>query len=377
MGSTSVYAIRDTGGVAFKADFIRGAYSRLRISGLSVDPTPEDLDLALNRLEQMMDEWQSKNLKTQYFFETYPNPNTYSGVIRAYWNAIETNLAIRLATDFNIAIHPSLSTQAKQAYSNMSGRILLQNTREVEYPARQARGSGSTRWFNRWHRFYRLEPSTPTAGNSRRLFIGDIEDYTENFDAFLRSEETIAAHFVIVDPGLDLISDSHTENEIKFRLEADSDNGELQNQQVTLIVDTDSGRRHTRTLLFELVGRDRTSFGSSDLHDIPPSGSPGDGEGGIGPNLMVSEIPPQTGSLGTPFSIDLNDYFTAMPEAIVNLTISINSIPSWATLSNGVFSGTPTTEESIELITLGCIPFENSANGIECVQTVWTLTIGN
>ncbi len=39
-----------------KVDILNDAYSKIRISGLTVTPTPPDLELSLNRLESMMSE---------------------------------------------------------------------------------------------------------------------------------------------------------------------------------------------------------------------------------------------------------------------------------------------------------------------------------
>ena len=60
-----------------KADRINSAYSKLRISGLTVDPSPEDLSLALMTFENMMSELEmGRNICMDYNFEVDPDPNS-------------------------------------------------------------------------------------------------------------------------------------------------------------------------------------------------------------------------------------------------------------------------------------------------------------
>jgi hypothetical protein len=64
-----------------KVDLISGAYSKLRISGLTVQPTPEDLELALTRLENTMAEIEgARNICLGYNFEDQPDPNSVSNI---------------------------------------------------------------------------------------------------------------------------------------------------------------------------------------------------------------------------------------------------------------------------------------------------------
>ena len=51
-----------------KADLINGAYSLMRISGITVDPSADDLALALERLEDMAEEFAGRNIITDYNF---------------------------------------------------------------------------------------------------------------------------------------------------------------------------------------------------------------------------------------------------------------------------------------------------------------------
>ncbi|MEE9311617.1 MAG: hypothetical protein V3V10_04315, partial [Planctomycetota bacterium] len=63
-----------------KGDTINSAYSRMRISGITAQPTPEDLEVALERMEGMAARWFKKNINTGYNFEDEPDPNSPTGL---------------------------------------------------------------------------------------------------------------------------------------------------------------------------------------------------------------------------------------------------------------------------------------------------------
>jgi hypothetical protein len=94
-----------------KGDLINGAYSKARISGLTKQPTPEDNDLALVVLEDMMEEFFGLNIDVKYFFEDEPDSNTLHNVERKYWNGLKALLADRLLADFGTEPNSSLARQ--------------------------------------------------------------------------------------------------------------------------------------------------------------------------------------------------------------------------------------------------------------------------
>lgn len=256
---TSVASVNDTGGAGLKVDIISDAYSQLRISGLTRDPTPEDLEVALMRLENMAAEWNSRNITTNYNFEDTPDPNSELGLKRGYWNAYATNLAVRLIPDFGKEVPITLYNQARQSLSSLSGRVALENLNQVSYPRRMARGSGNTLRYNRWARFYRDGSAFVNTTNAISMYIGDINDYTEHFDNYLSddSNEVIESFEIILDDGLELVSSSNDSPDINYRIKAVSNSNlrsnERYSQQVTIVVTTDLGRVETRRKFFELV----------------------------------------------------------------------------------------------------------------------------
>lgn len=254
--STSIATVRDTGRQFLKVDIIADAYSRLRISGLTVNPTPEDLELALMRLEDMMAMWESRNIIINYNFEELPDPNTITNIKAAYKIAVAANLAISLIPDFNKEVPQILYNQAAAALDNASGRVMLERLNQVPYPNRQPVGSGNSLRWNRWVRFYRDSDYKPNVNQSERMFINDINDYVESFDAYLNENEIISSYSIQVDSGLELVSDSLSSDskEVNYRIKAVNPNNEFNNyvSQVTIIATTDSGRVETRRIFFSL-----------------------------------------------------------------------------------------------------------------------------
>lgn len=235
-----------------KIDILNDAYSQLRISGLTVDPTPEDLTVALSRLEDMAAEWATRNICTNYNFEDDPQPNSPTNVKRGFKQAFSTNLAVRLIPDFNKAVPATLQLQASQSLSNLSSATA--QVRQVQYPRRQPRGSGSTLRYNRWNRYYRPQDEAPLSCATNKMDIGDINDFTEHFDAYLNDGETLASYVLQADSGLTILSQSLGSPDINYRVRAD---GNSKNSAGTYLVfieaTTSEGRVEKRQIFFELT----------------------------------------------------------------------------------------------------------------------------
>lgn len=248
MTSTSLYAVRNTGGTFDKVDIILDAYSQLRISGITRSPTPEDLELALQRLEDMAASWSTTSEDGGYFFEEEPDPNSPSGIIRGYKQAYATNLAVKLIPDFNKPVPPTLMANASAELSNMVGRIAAERIRQVDYPSRMPIGSGTANRYSRWARFYRNSGEIPLSSTSVTMFVGDTKDFTESYGANLFDGETVDSYTLIVDSALTVISDSLSSPDITYRVRATAPAGDKASnvQQITVIAVTSGGRTISR-----------------------------------------------------------------------------------------------------------------------------------
>lgn len=230
-----------------KVDRINAAYSKLRISGITVSPTPEDLELALSELENMMAEL---NLDIGYNFEEQPDPNSVSGVERKYWNMVNTNLAVRLIADFNKQVPATLFAQASQSMSSALSSVAADRMRQVQYPTRMPTGSGNTNRFGRWFRFNHPVQLPPNDGDTVYLRGTEVNDYQYDFSAYLNKDEAIASFEIEVTTGLTLDSSSNDSPVITYRVMASE--GAYPWQQVKIAITTDAGRVEVRTINFEV-----------------------------------------------------------------------------------------------------------------------------
>ena len=237
-----------------KIDVINDAYSQMRISGLTVQPTPEDVEVALNRLEAMMHEYAARNIDVQYNFEDIPDPNSLTNVEPFAWQMMASNLASRLVMDFGKEVSMSLAMLAKTSSSTVSGVSARKFTQEVQYPRRQARGSGNTLRYNRWQRYYRDPPFAPSESSTNFLNPGDINDYIENYDAYLRDTETISSYTIEGTPDLTISNDSNTDNEVSYRVTVSDDPNSTTTgfQAVVIQVVTSLGRETSRQINFQI-----------------------------------------------------------------------------------------------------------------------------
>lgn len=175
-----------------KGDIVNGAYSQLRISGLTVDPSPEDVVTALYRLESMAAEWEdSRNICIGYLFDDEPDPAQDAGVRNSAKYALETNLAIRLVPDFNKDVPQVLYAQASQSISTLSGSVI--NVRQTQYPRTMPRGSGNTR-YQQWNRFHQPAQRAPLDCSTQQLPINSLYQYDIDFTDALADGESIASY---------------------------------------------------------------------------------------------------------------------------------------------------------------------------------------
>ena len=244
-----------------KIDLITSAYSQMRISGLTVNPSPEDITVALNRMEDMAAEFDARNICTGYSISTDPDPSDLTNLEQKFWHFYATNLASRLFSDFGMQPPQTLMIQASQSLSTASSVIAADNIRQVSAPNRMPLGSGTSQRYNGWQRFNRNVPIAPDECATHNMIIGDIDDFAEDFTAYLKDGEVIDTYTITADSGLLLISDSSDGTVISYRIEAISNSGSGIWQQVKIVSTTDNGRVTTRRINFnvttnETVGND-------------------------------------------------------------------------------------------------------------------------
>lgn len=232
-----------------KGDLINGAYSKLRISGLTAQPSAEDVELALHRLENLASEL---GACTGYNFENTPDTGSPHHLKREFWDSFESILAFWLQADFGKGqmADPVLTLAKDKAYSFLAARTA--KVRETTYPSRMPIGAANTLKYGPWQKYYHAVEEPSLACSTVRMYVDDIDDFTEDFNEFLTDTETVASYVLTADTGLTVVSESLSSPVVSYRIRADGLDTSTQ-FNVKIIATTSTGRKITRLILFELT----------------------------------------------------------------------------------------------------------------------------
>lgn len=235
-----------------KVQTINNAYQQLRISGLTVSPSPANLTLGLNTLENMMDEFFTMwNLNIGYNSEVTPNLNSRTNVARAYQYMMDTNLAVRLIPPFNKEVPQKLETMASQSLSNAIGKWQADNMRQIQPPRRMPIGSGNTYRGVWWNRYSTPVPVPPVSSSTNYILQGETLDYVEDFSTFLAGA-TIASYEIEADPLLTIDTSANATPLITYTITAPTQPPETRGpyQLVKITITDSTGRVEIRLISF-------------------------------------------------------------------------------------------------------------------------------
>ena len=239
--------------MVLKVDRINSAYSKLRISGLTVSPSPSDTTLALNTLEAMMAELEARNICIGYNRQDKPDVNDYSNLPAQFYDSVDNLLAFRLAAHFGKEIPQTLALQ-----SMASSSFLSSATAKIPSMAPSARapiGSGNNAGMYRFtSNFYGPTTQSPVGCDTFDMIVDDIRDITEHFTDYLNDAEEISSFTLDVDDGITVVSSSNTTTTVTYQVRADGDDGEGTTAlRAKLVVTTTDGRKTTRLQYFNLT----------------------------------------------------------------------------------------------------------------------------
>lgn len=229
-----------------KAEIINTAYSMLLLTGVTVGASSSDVTLALDRLEDIMYEFQSQGLNTGYNFEEEPDVNSLSGLAMWMNQGVSGMLALRIAPDFGVTITPELMTPISIATSNLSARLAQVN--QTNYAGRMPIGSGQKLAFP-YRRFYGASGVYPQTPNTLQATLYDTTHYVVDFGAGqLRIGEVIASYTTEASNGLLLANDARTDTLIEFDLTFNKGGA----QRVIIRATGDMGSVSVRSLAFNV-----------------------------------------------------------------------------------------------------------------------------
>jgi hypothetical protein len=230
-----------------KSDIINGAFSLLRISGITSKPSAEDLALALGRLEGMARELYKKNIYTSYNFEDEPDLNSVSGVSLDLFFAFETLLAVRLMSDFGKGkeLDQALINNANQQMAYMINLSVQSNVYPVNFPNTHPVGGGNYQGF-RYRKYFSDTLTYPSINTSKKIYPNDVNFFVEYFNSYLKNEETLVDYEILADPNLTVLESSLNLDSVSYKLKADAS----AYSNITIKVETSLGRKVTRLIEF-------------------------------------------------------------------------------------------------------------------------------
>ena len=239
-----------------KIDIINKAYEKGRISGLTSSPTAENRSSALSELEDMAAKWTGpgKNICVDYNFEDVPDLNSPHNIPREYHSAFYNNLAVIILSNFGKEALPAVQRSAAADYSAMSNATA--EVRETHPSNRMPRGSGSRRYRGRYGRnYFQTVHRSPIGCDTNKMFIGDMDNFVEHFDAYLDAGEDIATYTLEADSGLFVAAQALATPDINYTVRADGTTSEVTTNaflQIKIVATTTAGRVETRVISFEL-----------------------------------------------------------------------------------------------------------------------------
>ncbi|MEH6451176.1 MAG: packaged DNA stabilization gp4 family protein [Oleispira sp.] len=201
--------------IVTKGDLISGTYALMRISGLTVDPSPEDTTLALQIADDYAEELKGSGLDIgwQYPFE-YGNsdPSDNSGVTTKIAGPFKKMLMREIVLAFGRE-----TTQTLEMISGKGMRSLeniLVNVPASQNPPTLSIGSGNEQSYS--DRTFYSEP--PINNDAYDGFKSDVYNYTEDFSQWLVDEELVTVTWSVESSGITIANETFTETEAAAEL---------------------------------------------------------------------------------------------------------------------------------------------------------------
>ena len=143
-----------------KRQFVVQAFEEIGLASYVFDLTPEQLQSALRRLDSMMSTWNAQGIRLGYPIPSSPQDSDIdqeTDVPDSAWEAIYTNLGVRIAPGFGKQVSVDTKATARNTYN-----ILLQRAAaplEQQLPGTMPAGAGNKPW--RWDDPFVAPPGEP------------------------------------------------------------------------------------------------------------------------------------------------------------------------------------------------------------------------
>jgi hypothetical protein len=131
-----------------KRQFVTAAFEEIGLADYVFDLSPEQLESALRRLDAMMAEWNAKGLRLAYPLPSSPQDSDLDNetfVPDSAWEAVITNLAVRIAPGYGKTVSPDTKMVAKDALNTLMQRATF--PLEQQLPSTMPSGAGNKPWW--------------------------------------------------------------------------------------------------------------------------------------------------------------------------------------------------------------------------------------
>lgn len=116
-----------------KGELVSAALEEIGIASYDYDISPEQLDSGLRRLDSMMGDWISRGILVSFPIAQRENSNSGddSNLPSSAWEAVITNLAIRLAPSYGRAVSVETRGIAVRSYNDLLSLFATPRERQM------------------------------------------------------------------------------------------------------------------------------------------------------------------------------------------------------------------------------------------------------
>jgi hypothetical protein len=127
-----------------KRQFVEAAFEEIGLASYVFDLSPQQIETACRRLDAMMASWNALGIRVGYPLPGSPQDtglDDETNVPDAAYEAIITNLGIKLAPSYGKTVSPDTKATAKRTYDTLLSRAAM--PMEMQLPASMPRGAGA------------------------------------------------------------------------------------------------------------------------------------------------------------------------------------------------------------------------------------------
>jgi len=204
-----------------KGELVNSAYEELRISGLTTNPTPEDVTLAIKLMDRMVAQWRNKTLCLGYEDTVDSvNPSQNSGLATQEEDAVIQNLAVRLSPAFGKQPQQETKASAKEAYDNLFSTELTYRESDPYLP----QGAGHYAYYSMffvYDQFQQYEENAPSNCDTADLIIDQTDYFSVDFTTYLNQVEGQVIDSITVEggDGVEVLESSNDDYNVQVKVQ--------------------------------------------------------------------------------------------------------------------------------------------------------------